>query len=753
MDDHLKTAAEAIDRVALQVVTLEPDNIPAWGDVLNHLDEVIGLFTKAGQKPLTELSKSIKSIAEKVVLDELPSPEEGIRKIDYGVGLLQEVLTDVKNGQPVEGKIAKFLHQSGLPNSGDIGGERAEPATDDTGADKQEGINIAEDIELLRSFIAESMEHLGTIELKVLDLEQDPENTEIIDAIFRLFHTIKGVSGFLNLADINRLAHEVETLLDDARDQKLAVDETVTDLILDAVDLLKAMINHIEESLDTGAAEKRDFGLESFLDRIRKIQVVEVEEEAQTETKRVPKGDGTDIGSILAKKGLVSETDLASALEKQKQPRSLDKRIGEILIEEDKVTARDVAGALREQKRLRAAPAAAHKTPPAAGFVKVDTEKLDNIVDMVGELVIAQSMLCQDMSGMAARDKQLYANLSQLGRIISETQRISMSLRMVPIRQTFQKMIRLVRDLSRKSGKQVALEMIGEETEIDRNMVDQIYDPLVHMVRNSVDHGIEKPEVRKAMGKPEKGTVTLKAYHKGGNVIIEVSDDGMGLDKEKIITKALERNLISSGENISDQEIYSLILRPGFSTADRVTDVSGRGVGMDVVNRAIDALRGKLEVHSARGHGTTMLIKLPLTLAIIDGIIVRTGNRNFVIHTASVIEALRPDRSACSRVVNRGEAINIRGTLYPLIRLHELFGFNPLNYNPWDAIVLVLESDGARKCLLVDEIVGKQEVVIKSFDGQLKHIKGITGGAVMADGRIGLILDVAGLFEISEGAS
>lgn len=748
MEDYLNTAKELLDKLALEVVMLEPNDVPGLGVVLNRLDEVIGVFKEGGKESFADFGKAIKSIAKKLLLGDLSEPGVGIKQIEDGVSLFQEILRDAEDVEAVSTKIAKYLSECGLSDTmpADIEGkERKEGAEE-----KQHGTmpDISQDRELVENFIMEAMDHLGTIEVNVLALEQDPENLEVINAIFRPFHTIKGVSGFLNLSDINRLGHEVETLLDDARNQKLTVDETITDVVLDAVDLMKAMINHLREQLETGTVEPADFGLQAFFDRLRKLQVGEVEEVQTSES--LPKGDGTDTGTILVEKGIVTDQDVARALVKQAGPPRSDKRIGEILLEDKKVTAREVAGALRDQNTLRGASGVGDKGAESARFVKVDTQKLDNMVDMVGELVITEAMLGQDVSVLVGQDKKLYANLGQLRRITSEIQRISMSMRMIPIRQTFQKMIRLVRDLSRKSGKQVSLDMIGEETEIDRNMVDEIYDPLVHMVRNSIDHGIERSDVRKAMGKPEAGTVVLKAYHKGGNIVIEISDDGRGLDRDKIIKKAVERNLIRSGENISDQEVYSLIFQPGFSTADEVTDVSGRGVGMDVVKRALDKLRGALDIDSVKDQGTTVLMKLPLTLAIIDGITVRAGDRDYIIPTASVVESLRPDRADCNTVLDRGQMIKIRETLHPLVRLHQLFDFEPAHHNPWEAIVVVAESDGRRKCILVDELVGKQEVVIKSLGEQLKGVKGMAGGAILADGRVGLILDVPGLFEISE---
>ncbi len=747
MEDHLDSARELLEKLALEVVMLEPKDVQGLGVVLNRLDELIGVFTEPGNESFVGLCKAIKSIAEELVLGEVSVPEEGLRHIDDGVSLFQELLRDADDVEAASEKISRFLSECGLLDAGPSDG--AVDTCKGDGVEKQGGamLDIAQDRELLENFIMEALEHLGTIEVKVLALEQDPDNRGVLDAIFRPFHTIKGVSGFLNLSDINRLGHEVETLLDDARDRRLSVDEAITNVVLEAVDLMKEMINHLRQGLDTGIVKPADFGLEAFLDRLRGLQVGEVE---KVETADIPKADGTDTGSILVEKGVVTERDVAEALDKQAGPPRSDKKLGEILIADKKATAREVAVALRDQKALRGGAGVLEKGAESARFVKVDTQKLDNMVDMVGELVITQAMLGQAMSGFVGHDKRLYANLGQLKRITADIQGISMSMRMVPIRQTFEKMIRLVRDLSRKSGKQVRLEMIGQETEIDRNMVDEIHDPLVHMVRNSIDHGIEKPEVRKAMGKPGTGTVTLKAYHKGGNIVIEVSDDGMGLDRDRIIKRAIERHLIQSGDNMSDQEVWGLIFQAGFSTADEVTDVSGRGVGMDVVKRVVDKLRGALDIHCVPDQGTTIVMKLPLTLAIIDGVTVRAGDRDYIIPTASVVESLRPDRADCNTVVDSGEMIRIRDSLYPLVRLNELFEFEPAYHNPWEAIVVVAESDGRRKCILVDELVGKQEIVIKSLGEQLKSVKGVAGGAILDDGRVGLILDVPGVFEISE---
>jgi two-component system chemotaxis sensor kinase CheA len=322
-----------------------------------------------------------------------------------------------------------------------------------------------------------------------------------------------------------------------------------------------------------------------------------------------------------------------------------------------------------------------------------------------------------------------------------------MSMRMVPIKQTFQKMVRVVRDTSQKAQKKIELKLKGESTEIDRNMVEKFYDPLMHMVRNSVDHGIETPAERLKAGKPETGTVVLSAYHQGGNVCVEIRDDGKGLDKEKILAKAMENGIITETEGLDDEDIYKLIFQPGFSTAQVVTEISGRGVGMDVVQKTIDELRGKVNIVSEPGEGTTFTIALPLTLAIIDGMVVEVGKERYILPTISVAESLRPKKGEYSTVQGRGEMIMIRGSLIPLIRLYEVVQVDPEKKEPWEALVVVIEHHGHQRCLMVDRLVGRQEVVIKSLGHSLKKVKVLAGGAIMGDGRVGLILDVEGIFK------
>ena len=386
------------------------------------------------------------------------------------------------------------------------------------------------------------------------------------------------------------------------------------------------------------------------------------------------------------------------------------------------------------------------------GFVKVDTQKLDALVDLVGEMVIAQSIVTGNTDLQALPNPQLHRHLSQLQHITSDLQRIAMSLRMVPIGTAFQKMTRLVRDLSVKAGKQVDLRISGEDTELDRNIIEELGDPLVHMIRNAVDHGLEKPEARLMLGKPARGTIHLRAFHQGGNIVIEVQDDGAGLKPQRILAKAIEKGLAQEGTQLSEKDIYDLIFAPGFSTAEEVTDISGRGVGMDVVRRNVANLRGKIEVTSAPDQGSTFTIYLPLTLAIIDGLLVSVGQQRFILPTLSVRESFRPTAQMISSVQERGEMVNVRGRLCPLLRLHQHFNLEPLSTDPTQGIIVVLESNYENRCLLVDQLLGKQEVVIKSLGETFKNNRSLAGAAILGDGRVGLILDVNSLVHLGRSS-
>ncbi len=444
---------------------------------------------------------------------------------------------------------------------------------------------VALDPELIGDFILESRDHLAQIETLALTLERDASDAEALHAVFRGFHTIKGLAGFLELWDIQRLAHEVETVLDGARNGDLTLTADGIDVILESADFLQRWVLHLELVLRKEASTAPVLE-EALLARIRDLAAAE----------RSPAG----------------------APESAPAP----------------VAAPQPAPSARE--------AAAGAKHALAAAIRVDTAKLDYLVDMAGEMVIAESLVRHDPELSTVSNPRLQRNMQQLTRITAELQKTAMAMRLVPIGPLFRRMERLARDLSRQFGKVVILETQGDEIEFDRTIVEELSDPLMHMVRNSIDHGIERAEDRQRLGKPSSARILLKASHQAGLVVIEIADDGRGLDRERIAAKAIEKGLIQSAEGLEDSQVYNLIFEPGFSTAAEVTNVSGRGVGMDVVRKHIEKLRGRIEIRSTPGEGASFFLKLPLTLAIIEGLVVGVGRERYILPLFNVREMIRP---------------------------------------------------------------------------------------------------------------
>ena len=393
----------------------------------------------------------------------------------------------------------------------------------------------------------------------------------------------------------------------------------------------------------------------------------------------------------------------------------------------------------------------ARKGGGGSSSIRVDTGKIDSLINMVGELVITQSML-----GMLGEEfsmeklGRLREGLAQLERHTRELQESVMQIRMLPISFTFSRFPRLVHDLSQKLGKKIELKMTGESTEVDKTVIEKIGDPLVHLVRNSVDHGIESPEERIAAGKPETGTVHLSAEHRGGNIVIEISDDGKGLDRDRILEKGLERGLVRPEDNLSDKQIYELIFQPGFSTAEQVSDVSGRGVGMDVVRRNINELGGAIEIDSEKGRGSTITIRLPLTLAILDGQSIRIGSETYIVPLVSIIESIQVRRDMLRHVAGKGETFRLRDEYLPIVRMHEVFGIDDARATDIaDGIVVVVEAGGHKCGLFVDDLLGQQQVVIKSLEANYGRVEGISGATILGDGSVALILDIPGVMRLA----
>jgi two-component system chemotaxis sensor kinase CheA len=548
---------------------------------------------------------------------------------------------------------------------------------------------------------------IAAAEEALLALEKDPSDMEAIGTVFRAFHTIKGTAGFTELTLVSELGHLAESLLSRVRDGEIYYRGIYADLALHALDMIKELICSVESALG-GKPLLKPEGYDGLMNLLANPDsAVEISPQVKSAT---------------------SEAALQS--------------LGEEAIEDKKPVEAD--STKTSPQMGMAQPAPSHRRPVESS-IRVNTQRLDRLIDMVGELVIAHSMVAQDARIVDSRQHELLKKVNQTSKIVRELQDLSMSMRMVPLKATFKKMARLVRDSARKLGKQVNFVTEGNDTEIDRNLVAVLNDPLMHMVRNAVDHGLELPEDRERAGKSAYGTIALSAYHTSGRVVVEVKDDGKGLDREKIVGKAIQQGIIKDGCQLKAHEIFNLIFEPGFSTAQAVSDISGRGVGMDVVKKNIEKLHGQIEIKSEPGSGSIFRISLPLTLAIIDGMVIRVGNETYIIPTASIISSIKPDPADISTILNQGQMLSFHGKLLPLFRLDSIFQISNAEQRLQQNLVVVVEDEAYQAGLLIDELLGRQQVVIKSLGDTMQNIPGISGGAILPDGRVGLILDVGGL--------
>ena len=531
-------------------------------------------------------------------------------------------------------------------------------------------------------FFEETSEHLASLETLLVGLDREQPDPEAMNAIFRAAHSIKGSAGTFGFPDMAAVTHDLETLLDKARKGELVLTEEIVDITLEARDVLLAQLDHHQ-----GAAAVAQSVVDSLCARVRAL------------------ASGTT--------SAVAEAAATVEVVEVEKPKAAVKVI-------------------------------------ESSSIRVSVEKVDQLINLVGELVITQSMLAlteqSPLNDGSADAERLLERLQQLERNTRELQETVMSIRMLPVSAVFNRFPRLVRDLAGKLDKQIELRTFGESTELDRGVIEKITDPLTHLIRNSVDHGIESPDERVAAGKPAKGILTLSAYHQGGSVVIKIQDDGKGFDRDRILAKARERNIPLS-DTPTDQEIWNLIFAPGFSTADTVTDVSGRGVGMDVVRRNIENLGGRVDLQSAPGVGTTITIRLPLTLAIMDGMSVGIGEQNYIVPLTAIIESMRPLPKDLKSLVghdgSKGRLVLVRGEYLPLVALHEVFNIEPKSAEPEKGILIIVDTESGRAALFVDELLGQRQVVIKSLESNYRKVPGISAATIMGDGSVSMILDVS----------
>jgi two-component system, chemotaxis family, sensor kinase CheA len=568
----------------------------------------------------------------------------------------------------------------------------------------------------IATFFDEAQEHLESIEEMAMALDSGREDPELLNSIFRAAHSIKGGSGTFGFTQLAEATHEMETLFDGLRKGRGRADASTVRLLLDACDAFKGHLARLK------AGER---GVDAAMDEMRTALA-----------------GYRSVGAApapVAEKAPAEESFFA-AVERPAGARPAAEAYG--LFDPPAAPAAPEKFGFFEPVAGVAGAGDASRARAEQSSIRVSVEKIDRIVNLVGELVIAQAMMQQSVGTIAGEhDENLSHSLATLDRNTRDLQQAVMSIRMMPMEFVFSRFPRLVYDVSTKLGKKVQLRTLGHETELDKELIELLIDPLTHVVRNAIDHGIEPPEERRAAGKPEQGTIAMRATHRGGSVIIEVTDDGRGLDRDRIIAKARELGM-GGDESMTDEQVWTLIFEAGFSTAKEVTAVSGRGVGMDVVRRNITSLGGNVFVSSVKGEGTTITIQLPLTLAVLDGMIVCVGDEQYIVPLEFVAEAFKPGPGDIRTIVNQPSLVAVRGEQLPIVRLEDVVQLPPCAVERPQPLCLVVEVDNRRAALLVDSLIGQQQLVVKSLDSNLHAVPGVAGATILGDGRVALILDV-----------
>ena len=627
--------------------------------------------------------------------------------------------------------------------------------------------------EILEDFLVEAFELIEQIDQDLVELENNPEDLELLNRIFRVAHTVKGSSSFLNFDVLTQLTHHMEDVLNKARKGELKIDHLVMDVVLESIDMMKELLVAIRDS-----GNDTDIGMDisdicSRLDAISKGEEVEIQEEPkeklppQEEQKEEEQKEEEVDYSNLRDDEVEAEIErlLKERKEEDKKRKAAKKNQKQKVVQESKV----VQEPKKEPKTQDAKPVATQKakTPvkkqTASALeqtIRVEVKRLDHLMNLIGELVLGKNRLLKIYDDVEERYEgekfleELNQVVSSVSLVTTDLQIAVMKTRMLPVAKVFNKFPRMVRDLSRELGKSIELKITGEETELDKSIVEEIGDPLVHIIRNSCDHGVEDGETRLLKGKLEAGTIELKAYHEGNNIVIEIVDDGKGLDPDMLRHKSLEKGIISEREadTMSDKEAYNLIFKPGFSTAAQVTNVSGRGVGMDVVKTNIEKLNGIIDVDSEIDKGTIIKLKIPLTLAIIQALLVGVQEEFYAIPLASVLETVRIPLDEIYTIEGKN-VLRLRDEVLSLVRLSDIFGVDKVYENNEHAYVVVIGLAESKLGVIVDTLVGQEEIVIKSMGDYLKGIDGIAGATIRGDGRVTLIVDVAALMDLAKNIS
>lgn len=760
----IQEAVDHLDDIEHRVLTLEDDySDDLVNSIFRSIHTIKGVASFVGFSYVSETSHELETLLDDVrngmheITDELITVLlDGTDVLAKIVGGIEAQVSAAGSSPPQTLEESSFGHQAIVVRVRELRGRHeaktaADPqrtdavsaaptagtlARDESGAAESAAARDLGDApvvtrDMIDAFIEESTDLLDQVEQQLLQAESAPIAPDTVDRIFRSIHTVKGNAGFFWFTRVEQHCMAMEEALDAYRKAGTQLDHAAASRFIDTLDTVRESVRAVESAAastdaQTGEGAGQD-GAENAADR-------------QTDA----------LGEILVQMGEIDEASLQRALERQQR------RLGEILVTEEHVAPDSVDKALTEQaKRRTTAPSSSPEYSSTRKDIRVDTNKLDKLFELVGELITAESMVLGGLHGAngngssngngsnAARSEgstTIEKAASYLQKITREMQEITLSIRMIPLEATFGKMRRLVRDLGRRFEKDVAIEISGEDTEMDKNVIEEISDPLVHIIRNAIDHGIESADQRAAAGKPHRGTIWLSAKHEGNEIWITIKDDGRGLSRDRIMAKAVDRGLVSDGDaDLTDEQVYQFIFEPAFSTADQVSEISGRGVGMDVVRQNIEKLRGKIDLKSEPGAGTTFILRIPLTLAILDGVTFSIAGTHYSIPTTDLVTFQGYDTDRITSTSAQHHGFRLRDEVIPIIQ------YEYRDDVPEHGVIIVLQSNGHRAALVVDEIVGYRQFVVRSVPSYIKGMRAVSGCSIQGDGSISFIIDVAEL--------
>lgn len=721
-------AQDHLENIEEKILSLERDiQDDTVNDIFRSMHTIKGVSSFIGLRRIKTLSHQMETVLDDLRKGTISVSSEMIDTLLEGVDHLSRLVSDLSDRSEKRLAGAQVaVREMDLDIEATIKRLQsfAEAASKETKAEQtqaEEKGGLADELftpEMVEKFVAESSDLLDVAEKALLDLEGDRDPEGLIDEAFRAIHTIKGNAGFFWYGYIEKLCMDVESILDVMRKDRQAIRNTVISSLLSAIDQLRTGLERVQSGeLKPGEYTPADH--DPYRDE------------------RIESGEAKPLGELLVEMGIASREAVEAALDKQGM------RIGELLVEEGVTDKEGIEKALKQQgKKLESAAETASNFSFKRKDIRVDTARLDQLFDLMGELITAEAMVLHNPEIETLDLPEFQKASAYLSKITREMQEITMSIRMIPLEGLFNKMRRLVRDLSRKFGKEVNLHISGEETEMDRNVMEEISDPLVHIIRNAIDHGIEDKQKRTAAGKPELGNIFLDAKYEGNEIWITIQDDGGGLNRDRILEKSRERGIVDGEAQLSDQEIYQLIFEPGFSTAQQVSEISGRGVGMDVVKRNLEKLRGKIDIRSDQGMGTEFILRIPLTLAIIDAVTARVGGMLYSIPVNDVTSFQKADASQITVTDARREVLKLREQLIPIVKLADYFEIEEGCRRSDEGILVVSQSSRRSISLLVDEIIGYRQIVVKALPEYMGNMRSISGCSVMGDGEVSLILDM-----------